>query len=140
MVRHRPPRQGSYALDPVRDRYGAYPHAKETQNGGAAIVLGDTFSVTGRNRTAGSMHAGRTATTTLTWPLGEYVYHRRIAEIIRNGVSVPRPPVLDVGCGTRVVGAAELRGGDRRQSRRTGHVAMFNVGWEPVKGQSNRHE
>lgn len=37
-----------------------------------------------------------------------YVYHRRVAEIFCNGFSAPPGAVLDVGCGTGVVGA-ELR-------------------------------
>ena len=37
-----------------------------------------------------------------------YIYHRRVAEIFSDGPTFPDGPVLDIGCGTGVVGQ-ELR-------------------------------
>jgi predicted TPR repeat methyltransferase len=36
----------------------------------------------------------------------QYIYHRGVAEIFRRAMSDPAKPVLDVGCGTGIVGEA----------------------------------
>lgn len=80
----------------------------ETRDEGPEIGLDDAYSVDGpeENRRLYARWADGYDDTFVA--ATRYVYHRRIAEIFCTGLSAPPGPVLDVGCGTGVVGA-ELR-------------------------------
>jgi ubiquinone/menaquinone biosynthesis C-methylase UbiE len=80
----------------------------ETPDEGTEIGLEDAYSVNGpdENRRLYARWADSYEDTFVA--ATRYVYHRRVAEIFCTGLSAPPGAVLDVGCGTGVVGA-ELR-------------------------------